>query len=180
MPILTKESEQLKLRQDISTMSEGTHAELHSKFTSAAVQSSATFAVVNSVDQLKKTIVQHKQELSALKRSDRPSGGNGNAPASKKQRGNSRPKWTSLKQDQSLFFCGAFDKDKRQQCGWNNDHHWGEKCPVYKSNPDYRPRFWGPQESGWDETKASSNVPINELKPLYKRDVDRWVKKNAK
>lgn len=179
MPLITKESEQLKLRQDIATMSEGTHAELHTKFTSAAVQSSATFAVVSSVDQLKKTVVQQKQELTALKRSGNktPSGGGNGAPAAKKPR-NSRPKWTQLKQDHTLFFCGAFDKTKRQQCGWNQDHHWSDKCPVFKADPEYKPRFWGPQESGWDEAKASTNVPISELKPLYKRDVERWLKKN--
>ena len=186
MPLVTKQSEQQKLRQDIKLVTEGSHSELHSKFTAAAVQSSATFAVSNQVELIKKTMGQQKQELTSLKRnsdksSSSGSGGAGSGPSAKRSRGNGKqPQWTRLKQDASLHFCGAFDKEKRQQCGWNDSHHFGPDCPVKKKNPDYEPRFWGPQEAGWDKPKAMSNVPIAELKPLYKRDVDKWIANNRK
>ena len=186
MPLVTTQAEQQKLRQDIKIVTEGTHSELHHKFTSVAVQSSVTFAVSSQVEQIKKTMGQQKQELSTLKRnSDKiaaPAAGSSGGTTAKRSRtgGSKRPAWTQLKQDSSLYFCGAFDKDKRQQCGWNQTHHWGPDCPVKKANPEYKPRFWGPQESNWDEPKALTNVPIAELKPLYNRDVNRWISANRK
>ena len=182
MCLLTKTSEQQKCRQDINLAADGAHSELHSKITSAAVQSSATFSVSQSVGKLEKTTGQLHQQISALKRSKpsekAPSGG-GDGPPQKKRKNKSRPAWTQLKQDHTLHYCGAFDKAKKQQCGWNSTHHFGEHCPVFKADSTYKPKFWGPLESGWDETKATTNVPVQELKPMYKRDVERWVAKNS-
>lgn len=186
MPLVTTQAEQQKLRQDIKLIVEGVHSELNHKYTSVAVQSSVTFAVSSQVEQIKKTMGQQKQELSSLKRTNdktAPAAGSSGGTTAKRSRTSGdrkRPAWTQLKQDASLHFCGAFDKEKRQQCGWNSTHHWGPDCPVKKSNPDYKPRYWGPQEAGWEEPKALTNVPIAELKPLYNRDVQRWITANRK
>jgi hypothetical protein len=185
MPVLTKTSEQQKVRTDLGLAVEGSGSELHSKFTSYAIQSTVTYSVAQTVGRLEKAMTQQTQQLSALKRAGdggKPSGGESGAPAAKKTKSNggARPKWTQLKQDRTLQYCGSFDKSARRQCGWNSDHRFGPDCPVVKADPGYVPKFYGPLGSGWDKEKAMGEIPLTEIKTLYKADVDRWVSKHPK
>ena len=184
MPILTKTSEQQKVRNDLSIAVEGSGSELYTKFTSFAIQSTVTYSVAQTVGRLEKAMTQQTQQLSALKRAggnDKPSGGDSGAPASKKNKtGATRPKWTLLKQNATLKYCGSFDKAARRQCGWNSTHKFGPECPVVKADPSYVPKFYGPLGADWDKEKAMSDIPLAEIKALYKADVDRWIAKHVK
>ena len=184
MALVTSIEEQQQLRTELEQACVNKDSDLHEKFVAAAVQSSTTFALSKSVDGLQKSVQQQAQSLGSIKREMKPSSTTPNGGPAKKPK-TDKPKsgnaaWMSLKQDSTLKYCPAFDRATRRQCGWNNSHLWGPNCPILKDNPDYVPRFWGPQGSNWASAEdASKGAPVADMKKWYKADVER-VRAKAK
>ena len=183
MPLITNTEEQQRIRQELGLAVDHKDSELHTKFTSPAIQSSATFSVSKNIDRIEKMIHQHGQSIGALKRDTKPTAQESTAPPAKKPKPNGQPKknaWMNLKQDSTLRYCPGFDRARKRQCGWNNTHWWGESCPVYQKDPNFTPRFWGPIGSSWASAEdARRGAPLNELKQLFKSNVERVKTRQA-
>ena len=181
MSLQTSLDQQQAIRQELDQAVASKDAKLHSKMVGAAVQSSSTYSVSQSVDSLQKTIQSHNQAIGAMKRDIKTattgsgsSGGPAKKPKTNNDDGRKPGSWTKLKVDQSLRYCPSFDEKTHRQCGWNSSHWFGPTCPVVRANPDYKPKHWGPLHSDWTEEIAKKGVPLPELKIMYKNDIDRF------
>ena len=194
MVLITCVSEQQKIRQEITDFVENKNSKFHSKFVNPAAQSTSTYEVAKSVQEMRATTT---TQIASVKKMI-PKGGDSGQPAAKKPRvdnsnsngtssgsGNQTtpklPAWARLARDNTLRYCPGWDETTKKQCGWNSRHWWGEDCPVFQNNSKYEPKFWGPLNSGWDEKKArGEGVTMKELKELYQADINRFIEKIKK